>query len=77
MKEIKKLSQYNSKKRKILKTTNIDHCWYPKCHRHHLRVCGGVEKAKVVQVEVEVEVEVETELVETMHRTKSRHSASA
>ena len=71
MKEIffKKMSQYNFKNRKILKTTNTDHHQYPKYRRHHFRMCGDVEKVEVVEVGAKV--------VEAVHWMKSRHSASA
>ena len=53
---------------KILKTTNTDHCQYPK-YRPCLRMCSGVEKAEAVKVGAEV--------VEVVHQTINRHSASA
>ena len=40
--------QYNSKKRKILKTINIDNRQYLKCRRC-LRIGGNVEKAEEVE----------------------------
>ena len=62
------MSHYNSKKRKILKSTNIDHCQYPNCRHHHhlhLRMGGGVEKGETMA------------MVEAMHRMKNCYFASA
>ena len=57
------MSKYNVKIEKILKTTNTDHHQYSKYCRC-LRMCGGVEN-------------VEAEVVEAVHWTMNRHSASA
>ena len=51
---------------KILKTTNIDHHQYPKCHLR-LRMCGSVEEVEAVEVEVGAKV------VEVMHMTINSH----
>ena len=67
MKEIKKMSQYNSNK-KNPKFINTDHRQYPRCHHHlhhHLRMGGGVEKA-----------EVGADVVEAVYWMKNYHSAS-
>ena len=66
------MSHYNSKKRKVLKSTNTDHYQCSRCrhcYRLHLQMGGGVEKAEAVEVGVEV--------VEAVHRMKNRHSTSA
>ena len=47
---------------------NTDHRQYLKC-RHHLRMHGGVENVEVIEVEAEV--------VEAVHQTMNRYSASA
>ena len=61
----KKYLQFNSKKKKILKSRNTDHRQYSRYCPHHgrrrhvrLQMDGSVEKAEVVEVEGKV-VEVE------------------